>query len=88
MEWSLTMQQLDEYQVDVAGLVEVNLDLYKPLVKKEIYEKTIQYDKHAKITMSASKESFNPTPYKPGGTITLAKGNWAGRVAESGQDHL
>ena len=88
MEWSLMQQQLDEYQVDVAGLVEMNLDFNKPMVRKEIEEKTKSFDKFAKISFSASKESYSATPHKPGGTITLAKGNWVGRVVEKGQDTL
>ena len=36
LDWTLMLQQLEEYQIDIAGLVEMNLDLNKPAVKKII----------------------------------------------------
>ena len=88
MEWLLTLQQMEEYQVDVASMVEINLDLNKPAVRKELFDMMKKYDKFAKISTTASKESYSPSPYKPGGNITMAKGNWAGRVYETGQDEM
>ena len=75
LDWTLMLQQLEEYQVDIAGLVEMNLDLNKPAVRKIIRDKMIKYDKHARISMSSSLESYSSTPHKPGGTVTMIRGN-------------
>ena len=64
----------------IAGYSEINLDLNKPLVKYEIITITKDFDKNSKLTMSASKTTVTTSKYKRGGTITLARGNWAGRV--------
>ena len=87
-EWLLTLQQVEEYQANVVGLVELNLDVYKPEVKNTLYKKMKKYDKHAKISTASSKESYTDSPYKPGGTAVMSRGNWSGRVIESGQDSL
>ena len=88
LEWMLTLQQLEEYQVDVACLVETNLDTNKPSVKRDLKEKMNSFDKYARITSSSSRESHTDTAYKPGGTTIIARGNWAGRVTSMGQDEL
>ena len=88
LEWMLTLQQLEEYQVDVACLVETNLDTNKPSVRRDLKEKMRNFDKFAKLTTSSSKESHTETAFKPGGTCVMARGNWAGRVTAMGQDEL
>ena len=88
LEWMLTLQQIEEYQADIACLVEINLDTNKPCVRRDLREKMKTYDKFAKMSMSSSKESHTDTAYKPGGTTVIARGNWAGRVTDMGQDEL
>ena len=88
LEWSMTMKKLDEYQADISCLAEINLDLQNQNVRKIIYDKTKKFDNYAKIAFSNSKKSYTPSPYKPGGTITLVRGNWAGRTTSQGQDEL
>ena len=79
---------MDALQVGIAGYSEINLDLNKPLVKYEVTTMVNEFDKNSKLSMSASKTTITTSKYKRGGTITLARGNWAGRVIKKGQDSL
>lgn len=88
IKWLLTIQQMDEYQADVISLAEVNLNLHKPEVMKEIMTQLKKYDKYAVMSSSASKSSHSDSAYKPGGTLTSVQSNWAGRVLNHRQDKL
>lgn len=88
LEWSMTMKKLDEYQADISCLAEINLDMKNQNVRKIIYDKTKKFDNYAKLAISNSNQSYTSSPYKPGGTITYVRGNWAGRVISQGQDEL
>ena len=88
LDWGMTLQTLHEYQADIAGLVEVNLDMNNQTVKKTLYDKLNNFDKYAKMAMSYSGQSYSTSPYKPGGTVTLVRGNRSGRIIKKGQDNL
>ena len=70
------------------SLVELNLDVHKPTVRKDLISKLKSYDRFSKISMTASKESYTETTYKPGGLLKMVKGNWSGRVIEYTQEKL
>ena len=84
----MTLQQMDAMQVGIAEFSEVNLDMNKEKVKYEVITKIKNFDKNSTISMSTSKSSINTSKYKRGGTLTIARGNWAGRVIQKGQDTL
>ena len=46
------------------------------------------FDKNSKISMSSSKTTITTSKYKREGTVSIARGNWAGRVIKKGQDKL
>ena len=88
IDWLMTIQQMEEYQADVFCLAEVNLDMSKPEVKKDLMDRMNIYDKYTSMSMSSSLESHSESAFKPGGTLTTVRGNWSGRVIEKGKDSL
>ena len=87
-EWEHTLQNLHDKQVDIAGYTEMNLDLTQSRIKTELIHKAKQMDQNIKIVMSASKQKNKNEVFKMGGTTTVTRGNWSGRIIQSGQDSL
>ena len=87
-EWEMMLDYLEEHQVDVAGLCEVNLDLTQKQIQYELRQRAKKMDKHIGVSMSSSKEKVKDTAHKMGGTLTLIRGNYSGRLVEQGQDKL
>ena len=76
------------HQIDVSCLSETNLDSLNYNVK-EILEDCAgkQFEKKVKLTISSSAVKAQ-NYYKPGGTMTMTVGNYAGRVFKQGTDAL
>ena len=86
----MLLEYLDEMQVDIAGLTEINLDLQNPAVRQKLQSKGKNMDRHIKMTLFSSKFKGKgmQTEYKMGGTTTLTRGNWSGRIVKAGSDKL
>ena len=88
LDLDMTLQQMDAMQVGIAGYSEVNLDMNKNKVKYEVVTKIKNFDKNSSISMSSSKTTLTTSKYKRGGTLSITRGTWAGRVIQKGQDSL
>ena len=90
IEMEMLLEYLNEMQVDIAGLTEINLDLRNPTVRHKLISKGKKMDRHIKMTLSSSKFKGKgmQTDFKMGGTMTLTRGNWSGRIIKAGCDKL
>ena len=88
VEWEMALNYLDEFQVDVAGICELNLDVKKASVKETLYKKLKKIDPHARIVMTTSPSKYSETDFKMGGTAMVTRGNWSGHIQEQGNDKL
>ena len=88
LDLDMTLQQMDAMQVGIAGYSEVNLDMNKNNVKYDVVTKVNFFDKSCVISTSSSKTTLTTSKYKRGGTMTITRGTWAGRVIQKGQDSL
>ena len=88
IEWEYILNNMHGKQTDIAGFTEVNLDLNKPKVKMELLERAKKMDQNIKIATSSSKYKNNNEMFKMGGTLTITRGNWSGRITKSGNDKL
>ena len=87
-EWDHVLHTMHQDQVDILGITEVNLDLSKPAVKYKLIQRAKKLDNNFRMAMSASKYKSDNEAFKMGGTMTITKGNWSGRITKSGQDKL
>ena len=88
LDLDMTLQQMDAMQVCIAGYSEVNLDMNKNKIKYEVTQKIKNFDRSSSISMSSSKTTLTTSKYKRGGTLSITRGTWAGRVIQKGQDSL
>ena len=87
-EWEILLDVMDQYQADVFGLNEMNLDLKQPKVNYELLKRLKKIDRNATLTTSSSIKTRSDTPFKMGGTTTVVRGNISGRVVKRGSDKL
>ena len=87
-EWQIILETLNKQQVDVACLTEINLDVKKPIVRYTLTENTKKLDKNSHLIMTGSKTTINNRIAKRGGVLTWTRGNWSGRIIDSGNDSL
>ena len=87
-EWEIMLEHLNDRQIDIACLTEINLDIEKSDVKFALYEKAKRLDKGMNITLTASKDGKHDRINKRGGIITMTRGNWSGRIINSGSEKM
>ena len=87
-EWEIILEHLQNFQVDIACLSEINLDLNKARVKYKLNEKARILDKTCSLVMTASKYSTSDNENKRGGILSMVRGHWSGREIEKGADKL
>ena len=71
IEWEYILNNLHEYQIDIAGFTEMNLDLRKTKIKTELYKKAKQMDQNIKMAMSLSPQRNENEAFKMGGQPLL-----------------
>ena len=87
-EWEIILEHLNKYQVDIACLTEINLDLNMAGVKYKLHEKAKRLDKTCSVMMTTSKSTMSDNEYKRGGIISIIRGHLSGREYEKGADKL
>ena len=87
-EWQIILESLHERQIDIACLTEVNLDVTKPAVRYNLQEKAKALDKSSHLIMAGSRTTTHNRIAKRGGLLTWTRGNWSGRIINSGRDTL
>jgi hypothetical protein len=76
-----------EVQADVISVTEHNLDTILFLVRKLCHDACKRVLSHSTLTMSSSPIEMVNT-YKPGGTLTLSRGNISARLINKGTDEM
>ena len=84
----MILHYIESMQVDIAGICEVNLDLVQQQVKYTLIQKAKQMDRHINLSMSCSPTQMSDSINKKGRTITITRGNYSGRVVQTGKDKL
>ena len=59
-----------------------------PEVKYTMLEKSKRMDKNVNLTMAGSSTKTHGRVAKRGGTMTMTRGNWSGRIVKSGKEAL
>ena len=76
-----------ENEIDILGIAEHNVDNRSAAVILTIRQALERVEKSFAVTMGGTKTKMD-TPYKPGGTMIVARGNIRGRIMERGSDSL
>ena len=88
-EFEMLMDYMENMQVDIAGVTEMNLDLNKKETSNTLKKILKKLDRNAMASFSASKHRPKKDAVrKMGGTATIVRGNWSGRIIEVGQEKL
>mmetsp|Transcript_30358 Transcript_30358/g.72755 ORF Transcript_30358/g.72755 Transcript_30358/m.72755 type:complete len:2117 (+) Transcript_30358:2729-9079(+) len=82
------LKGLQKIRCDLVGLSEINVDTRQPAVVARLRDDLHGDCKHAKMSMASTPLPARTSTYKPGGTMSLALGNIAGRVVKSSSDDL
>ena len=88
-EFEMLLDYMENAQVDVAGFTEINLDLTKKDINFTLKKILKKFDRNAIASFSASRHTKKVNEIKKmGGTATIVRGNWSGRMIEMGQEKL
>ena len=76
-----------ENEIDILGIAEHNVDNCSPSVVLATRQALHRIERNFSLTIGGTTTKME-TPYKPGGTLTVARGNIRGRIMERGSDKL
>ena len=80
------LQGLMAYQVDIAALQEINLNLNVNKVQEKFIKAMKRYDQRATIQTAITQHKEKESIYKPGGNAVMNNGVYTGRIKRKGQD--
>ena len=80
------LQGLMAYQVDVAALQEINLNLNVNKVRNKFIKAMKRYDQRATLQMAITKHNEKENRYMPGGNAVWNNGVYTGRIQRKGQE--
>lgn len=83
--WTAGHLALNNWQVDIAALVETNTSWTYTNIKEASYQGRTQHHKQFRITTAHSEECFD-SDYKPGGSACTTHGPWIGRITNKIHD--
>jgi exonuclease III len=70
---------MKENSIDIMGMVETKVDWTKERTIERLQKNLRAHLKQVQVSTSSSDVTFE-TPFQPGGTATLVRGEWAGRT--------
>ena len=76
-----------ENEVDILGVAEHNVDNCSPSAALAMRQALQRIERNFSLTIGGTTTRME-TPYKPGGTLMVARGNVRGRIMERGSDSL
>jgi hypothetical protein len=79
------LQSMQDHDIDVYGLSEINLDVHRPEIRKQMEDISQEFYGTSILALSTSKLR-STTPYKPGGTCMGISNELCGRYQTSGSD--
>ena len=80
------LQGLMAFQVDVAALQEINLNLNKNKVREKFTKAMKRYDQRAMTQLAITKQKEIDNTYMPGGNAVWNNGVYTGRIQRKGQE--
>ena len=87
-EWKIILETLHTQQCDVTCLTEINIDVKNPEVKYALVHQAKMLDKNSHIIMTGSSTKTQNSKSKRDVMVTMTRGNWSGRIIDSGADKL
>ena len=80
------LQGLMAYQIDIAALQEINLNLNVNKVREKFIKAMKRYEQRAKIQLAITKHNETENTYMPGGNAVWNHGVYTGRIQRKGQE--
>lgn len=80
------LQGLMAYQVDIAAMQEINLNLNKNTVREKFTKAMKRFDKRATLQLAYTKHEEKDQTYMPGGNAVFNNGVYTGRIQRKGQE--
>ena len=82
----MLLQGLMAFQVDVAALQEINLNLNTLKIRTDLSKAMRRFDPRAMLQTAHIKSKENNNTYTPGGNAVLSSGLYTGRIKRKGQE--
>jgi hypothetical protein len=86
-EFSEYMETMLQFDVDMIGNAEINVDTTNYRAKTILHTTTQKLFEHSRLTYASSMIP-STSVYKPGGTLLITHGKYSGRVVNHGTDPL